>query len=194
MHAGELFAFMAIFRDLMKVFPKRAGEDDIEPMAKLYFRALSRFELADIQAGADAWTQRGKFFPKPAEWRDAIPRRDSERAALVEMTPSEAAEYLDAERRRFEGDPCSCRQCQGAGVTHRFLRFVPEQDEQGRDARALIGKRIVVRGHWAHGYELDRWYAARDRFWTDFNALVTRLSMSNGAKVEAEPEYEAESA
>jgi hypothetical protein len=141
MFDADLFAFMALFRELLNVFPKRLDEAEIGSLSKAYFTSLRRFSIPELQAGADAWIQRGKFFPKPAEWREAIPRAVSVTVALSPLTPVETAEYLDAERRHFEGDTCACRRCSSAGVTHRFLRYVPEIDADGRDVRGLIGER-----------------------------------------------------
>lgn len=172
-----MFAFLAIFRELLKVFPKRLDDHDETQLAKAYFAALRRFTIPQIQAGADVWVQRGKFFPKPVEWRECIPRDVAASVALVELTPVDAAEYLDAERKAYEGEPCDCRACRDAGVSHRFLRYVPESDDAGIDLKGLIGTRVVVRGHWAHGEELARWYVVKEQFWTDFRALVSRLSM-----------------
>jgi hypothetical protein len=175
---ADLFAFMAIFREMLGVFPKRLDGTETDAMSKAYFHALRRHTIAELQAGADAWMQRGKFFPKPAEWRESIPRNAA--AAFVSLdplTPVEAAEYLDAERRHYEGDPCNCRRCVGAGVDHRFLRYVPETNADGRDARGLIGERAVVRGRWIHGEELRRWYAARDGFMAKFQQIATSRQM-----------------
>jgi hypothetical protein len=188
---GDLFAFLAIFRDLLQMFPKRLDDSDVDKLAKGYFAALRRFTIPQIQAGADVWVQRGKFFPKPAEWRESIPRTVSAATALVELGGADAAEYLDAERKAWEGEPCDCRACRDAGVSHRFLRYVPESDENGIEARGLISTRTVVRGHWAHGEELARWYVAKEKFWADFRALVTRLSMPKTC-VQPEPEAEPE--
>ena len=181
MQDGELFAFMAMFRDLLGVFPKRLDEHEIGTLSKAYFQALRRFSIPELQAGADAWTQRGKFFPKPAEWREAIPRMAVVAAALVPLTPVDAAEYLDAERRQYEGDPCSCRRCVSAGVDHRFTRYVPEADEHGRDLRGLIGERAVVRGRWLHGDDLKRWYEARDSFMAKFQQIAASRRMPNAS-------------
>ena len=54
----------------------------------------------------------------------------------------------------FVGPPCGCPQCQQAGV---------DALEQVRDPRS---------GAWLHGYELKRWYEARDRFRADARAAV----------------------
>jgi len=182
MQDAELFAFMAIFRELLQVFPKRLDEHDIGQLGTSYFAALRRFTIPQIQSGADVWIQRGKFFPKPSEWRESIPRDVTPSVALAEFTPFEAAEYLDAERKHWEAEPCACRRCEGAGVSHRFLRYVPEADEHGMDRRGLIGARIVVHGHWAHGEELGSFYAARERFWSAFRAQLEAMTMPNASK------------
>lgn len=189
MQDADLFAFLAIFRSLLHVFPKRLEDSEIDPLARSYFTAFRRVTVAQIQAGADVWMQRGKFFPKPAEWLESIPRKSAAGVALSPLTPVEVAEHLDAERRSYEGDPCSCRACERAGVTHRFTRYVPESDELGIDAKGLIGERVVVRGHWAHGDELARFYVVRDKFWTDYRALLKRMTMPD-AKPEPEAEIE----
>ncbi len=178
MQDADLFAFMAIFRQLLGVFPKRMAEDEIGDLSRAYFATLRRYSIAELQAGADTWMQRGKFFPKPAEWRESIPRVVAQAVALAPLPPSEAAEYLDAERRHFDGDPCGCRRCIGAGVDHRLTRYVPESDDDGRDLRGLIGERSVVRGRWLHGDELRRWYEARDAFNATFPALAAKKTMS----------------
>jgi hypothetical protein len=183
---ADLFAFLAIFRQLLRVFPKRIEESEVEDLSKAYFGTLRRFTIAELQSGADAWMQRGKFFPKPAEWREAIPRRHVETEALAPLTPVEAAEYLDAERRSYEGDPCSCRRCLSAGVEHRPLRYVPEVDGADRDLRGLIGERSVVRGRWIHGEDLRRWYDARDVFM----ALKTKWLSTHGIKRGARKDFE----
>jgi hypothetical protein len=190
MQDADLFAFMAIVRELIRVFPKRMSDDEIGDLSKAYFATLRRFTIAELQAGADAWMQRGKFFPKPAEWREAIPHRSATASvALAPLTPVEMAEYMDAERRGFEGDPCACRRCRGAGVDHRFTRYAPESDELGRDLRGLIGERSVVRGRWLHGEELRCWYAARDAFMALRDADLRRRTMSDvtAREMEASP-------
>ncbi len=172
----ELFAFMAIFRTLLKVFPKRVDEESVTALGQVYFKALKRFTIGQIQAGADNYAMRGKFFPKPAEWSDAIPRVSAV-AALEPLSALEASVYLDAEGRHYNGDPCGCPDCRATGVDHRFVRFVPDTLSDGRDAHAKIGDRQIVRGHWTHGDELRRWYLAKEQFWDQFRDLCDRGAM-----------------
>jgi len=63
---------------------------------------------------------------------------------------------------------CECVLCGQAGVTHRPIRYVPDDDE----LKAKIGDRVILRGHWAHGQELKRWYAAKEAFWANVRRTV----------------------
>jgi hypothetical protein len=185
---------MTIFRDLLGVFPKRLDEAEIGALAKAYFQTLRRFTIPELQAGADAWMGRGKFFPKPAEWREAVPRAVTASVAIEPLTSVEAAEYLDAEQRRYEGDTCTCRRCVGAGVTHRFTRYVPETNADGRDLRGVIGERVVVRGRWLHGEDLRRWYEARDAFNASFQYVAQMKKMRPARRADIRAQLDKESA
>jgi hypothetical protein len=108
-----------------------------------------------------------RTFPKPAEWLQALPVPPAAAAhadTRVMGTP-ERLEYVRAEALRYEDAPCGCLLCQEAAVTHRPLRFVPDEILGVLDkALDTVRNRIVVTGHWAHGEELARWYVARDAF------------------------------
>ncbi len=45
---------------------------------------------------------------------------------------------------------------------------MPEFTKQDveRKVKHPVSLKVVTAGHWAHGDELVRWYAAKDRFWT----------------------------
>lgn len=161
---SELFPFMDAFRGLQRVFPKRLDEHDLQQMGSAYFKALRKFPLGRVQAGADAWVQRGKFFPKPAEWIDAIPQAKPASADIPSMTEAQAEDYRRAERLRYEDAPCGCQACRAAEVHEKPLRFVPTLDANDNTTRMREGERIVTAGHWAHGVELARWYHARADF------------------------------
>lgn len=176
MNDTELFAFMDVFNSLRRVFPKRLDEHDAQEMGADYFKTMRRFGLAEVRIGADLWMTRGKFFPKPAEWIALIPR-PRVRPELQALSPRETAEYLEAERLHYDGEPCKCEACRAAGVDHRFLRFVPRFDADDREMRGLIGEREVVRGEWIHGEDLRRWYAAKEKFWAEFGSAVREKSM-----------------
>lgn len=163
MDAADEVSFGATFLKLRNVFNLRGDKADVRQAMQAYFRVLRGYPLAMVEAGAEAWLTRGERFPKPAEWLGAIPRQSAS-AGLLTMPDDEAAEYQRAASLFYEDEPCGCHLCKQAGVSHRMLRFVPEQDRDGGDAKMKIGDKVVVRGHWAHGEELKRWYAARDAF------------------------------
>lgn len=194
MTEAELFAFGAIFQSVQLVFPLRGEEHEIRDVRSSYFKAMRRYDIRAVQAGADVWLQRGKRFPRPAEWIDSIPTRPPA-SEIQELSSEEIRVYLRAESRGYEDDPCRCHACRLAGVDHRFLRFVPEFDAEDRDAKVRLGDRIVTRGHWAHGDELARWYVAKERFWGQLHALAAAKSIRpTGVKkqphVEREPGQE----
>lgn len=159
-----MFPFMDTFRNLQRVFPLRGDEHDLSQVGGAYFKALRRFPLERVQAGAEVWMQQGKRFPKPAEWIDSIPRQKAV-VELPTLSSAQAAEYLRAEGKRYEDARCGCAACVKAGVSEQPLRFVPDYLDDGRDAQAMLGDRIVTTGHWAHGDELKGYYAARNAFW-----------------------------
>lgn len=162
---ADLAAFAALFENLRRVFALRASAAELTQIQGLYFKAFRRYALDQVQAGADAWLARGAKFPKPHDWIHAIPREAQ--GGVVGPSPvpkDEVADLREAIRLGFVGDPCGCFLCQRAGVSHRFLRHVPLEDEHGRAVRAVLDDRPVTRGRWIHGEELRAWYAARDAF------------------------------
>jgi hypothetical protein len=163
---AEMFAFMAVFNDLRRVFPLRGDAHEIQQTAAAYFKAMRRFPLDAVAAGAEAWIAHGTKWPKPTEWIASIPRRGPAKPSLVALTAAERDEYARAEALHYDDAPCRCDACREAGVDHRLVRFVPDLDTTGRDCRALDGDRVVTRGHWAHGAELAEYYRARDAFWS----------------------------
>ena len=180
MNDGELFAFVDVFRGVQRVFGKRVQDHEEGQMHRDYFKALRRFTIDQVKAGAEAWTQRGKYFPKPAEWIDAIPRREAPTVNVPALSEQDARDYARAEQLRYEGSPCTCRECVQAGMAERATRFVPEfVDDHARLVR--FGERIVTAGHWAHGFELARWYQARADFYNKFLERFGGLPKMDGA-------------
>jgi hypothetical protein len=173
MNDGEVFAFGDTFRALERVFPKRLADHEQKQMIGDYFKILRRFSLQQAQAGAEVWMQRGKYFPKPAEWIDAIPKRQ-QTVDVPEMTGQKAVEYKRAEALRYEDHPCQCEACRRAEVTDKPLRFVPEFDSQDREVKLRVDDKIVTAGHWAHGNELARYYKAKGDFYEKFYQLLAR--------------------
>jgi len=161
MTAGDVDAFTTVFASLRAIFPLRADKAELGQLQRLYFRALDRFTIDQVEAAVEALTATATHFPKPAEWIKAVPRETS---TLPPLEPDQAAEHRRAIALRYEDEPCGCFVCRQAGVSHRFLRFVAVLDDDGRDVRALLDGRPVTRGYWAHGDELRRYYEARDAF------------------------------
>lgn len=168
---GELFAFCDVVRGLERVFPRRVDEHERGQRDRAYFGALKRFPLGSVQAGADAWMQRGKFFPKPAEWIDAIPRAKAASVEIPAMTEAESQDYRRAEAMRYEDKPCRCHECQSVKID-KPIRFVPTLDRNGDELRRREGDRTVTAGHWAHGAELARWYKSRADFYEQYVRFV----------------------
>lgn len=175
---SEMFAFSDVFKSLERVFPKRLEEHERSRMTGDYFRILRKYPLAAIQAGAETWMQRGKYFPKPAEWIDAIPKRNEQAVSNVpEIPPQKAEDYRRAELKRFEGQPCSCHECVESGVTERPTRFVPETDADDNAVVMRDGEKLVTPGVWIHGYALARYYKARADFYNKYRELMRRRGM-----------------
>lgn len=186
MRDTDHLAFQQVMRQLAAAFSKKLDETSIP----LYFRALQRCEMVDVARAADAWVEREKFFPKAAEWLATI-RGLSKGEPLLEMSRNEIAEWLDAERRFFQSDSCSCRDCSEARIAEQMddkpLRFVPTEDRYGDYEKRLIGSREVLRGHWAHGFELARWYQARAVFYE----VAMRLKLGDPLRGEGAKSMEA---
>jgi hypothetical protein len=155
-------AFGVTFLKLRNVFNLRGEKADVREAMQAYFKVLRRYPLPVVEAGADAWIETGTRFPKPAEWLHAIPKL--RRGGVLVMPDADAIEHRRAVALRYQDEPCGCHLCRKAGVSHRFLRYVPDTDADDRDVRMLLDGTQVTRGHWAHGEELRRWYAARDHF------------------------------
>lgn len=159
--------------NLRRIFNMRGGESELQEMAAGYLRVLRRFTIGQVRAAAQHIEAHNERFPKPVEWVKAIPHQQS--ADVPVMPVDVATEYERAERLAWEDEPCNCFACRLAGVDHKFLRFVPDYGDDDRDVRMKFGTRVVVRGHWAHGEELKRWYEARDRYLALRDELAPKL-------------------
>jgi hypothetical protein len=159
--------FDRAFRRVCGAFRLKVTGAERDELSRTYFRVLDFAPLEDVLAAGKTCIKTRERFPKVAEWIAALPAPPVATVAadLRVMATPERDDYGRAELLRYQDDPCACWDCQDAGVTHRPLRFVPDEilgvlDKAFDTAR----NRIVVTGHWAHGAELVRWYAARDRF------------------------------
>lgn len=176
----ELFPFMDLFRSVARIFPIRGAEHEVRDMGASYFKTLRRYTLQQVQVGAEGCLQRCKHFPKPAEWIDLIPRHTAQAAEVPMMTEAQAHAYVRAESLRYEDAPCGCAECLEANVNWKPLRFVPETDgEHDRMVRDPLRDRTVTAGHWAHGFELQRYYQAKGAFYAKCDALGFRPPMGD---------------
>lgn len=162
MTAADEIAFANKFLELRRAFLLRGDHAEVQQMMQVYFKALIRFPLRAVLTGADVCIERHERFPKAAEWIRAIPQKPA--VECLPMQEPEAGEHRRAVSLFYEDEPCGCHECKRAEVSHRMLRYVPEEDRDGQDAKMLLDGKVVVKGHWAHGDELKRWYAARDQF------------------------------
>jgi len=176
---SDFGTFESAFRRFSSAFRLKAKPADFDELTRLYFKLLSHAPLDAVLSAGRRLLETSRTFPKPAEWLAALSEMAPAAAAGADvrvMSEDEARDYTRAELLRYQDDGCFCLLCQDAGVTHRFLRFVPEFTDDGRDARAWHpGKgHVVTVGHWAHGDELARWYEARDHCLANWPRRFTR--------------------
>lgn len=160
---SDLPAFQRVVAQLAGVCAKAPGADATPAL----FRLLQRYDFVDVARAADVWAQGHKFFPTAADWIASV-RTVPKGEPLLQMSSDEAAENIHAERLHCVSDPCCCRECTEAGVTDLPIRFVPNEDRFGEYEKRVIESREVLRGHWAHGRELARWYQAKTACYQKF--------------------------
>jgi hypothetical protein len=137
---------------------------EFREVSRTYFETLKHAPLDDVLA-AEVTLRARKRWPKVGDWLAAIPVHVAPSSDARVMGQSEVREYLRAMRGHCQDAPCSCLDCLAADVTHRPLRFVPDVTVDGEERAFFQARnRLVITGHWAHGLELARWYAARDVF------------------------------
>jgi hypothetical protein len=163
-------AFTQTFTKVCVAFRVKYRPAEAEAITRTYADALAAWPLGDVQAAARAVTGKCKTFPKVADWiAEMPPPRASKPVELRYMTAGEMDEHQRAVACRFNDPPCHCAACRRAGVDARPLRFVPTLVAPDGDEleRAFNADRnhVEIVGHWAHGEELARWYAARDAFY-----------------------------
>jgi hypothetical protein len=154
-------AFKRLSGGLNRKWPTR----EFRATVQIYFDALKVADLADVLSAETTLRNRGRW-PKVSDWLAALPVKAHAFSSDRIMRTAEVDVYMDALRRHYHGDPCSCLLCQDADVTDLPQRFVPDFTPEDVEERAFCPalNRVVVVGHWAHGYELRRWYAAKDKF------------------------------
>lgn len=169
-------AFDRAFRRVLSAFRVRLASSERDELTTIYFKVLAGYELAEVLAAGLHCIQTLKKFPVPADWIEALETARSARGTRPEitcrqMTTTEVEELTAAEGARYEGAVCTCVACAESGIA-RPIRFVPTL-VNGTEDRAYHPRRqrVEIVGHWAHGAELVRWYAARDRFFDTFKRV-----------------------
>lgn len=71
------------FATLLLGLGETYGEPVSDPRMEVYFRALSDLDLGDIREAANLHVRTSKFFPKPAELREAIDGSADDRAEFA---------------------------------------------------------------------------------------------------------------
>lgn len=175
MTGADFDAFGVMFRSMATAFTWKGKAGDFQALLIEYRDSLSAFTLEQISAAVQRCRDSMTRFPKIADIKSRIVAPVATAPDVRWMSASEEAEFLRAERLVYDDEPCDCLICQGAGATHLRLRYVPDQTDDG-DERAFcqVKGRIVTPGHWAHGYELIRWYAARETFMTAFGSVLSK--------------------
>ena len=194
--------FDEIVQRVAVLLPQRApSKATLGAVTTAYFEALEPWPVDVIARSARTLVQDRKVFPTLADWIAALgpapgaaptPAGGQRTMSLAEIVEWEHARRSTADRERYQGEPCRCDACRTAGVDHRFLRFVPDEDAAGSLQRAWHPQRreVVITGHWAHGWELDRWYRARTACLASIPAplrRVLRVAIAQAAVDESEP-------
>ena len=168
-------AFARVFRRMATTFRLKVKPSELDALEETYFELLKDAPFDDVLVAGQHCLSRGRTFPKPMEWLQALPHTTATPAENQRvMGVSECQEWHTAETAHWQWDPCDCLACQAAQVSHLPLRFVPEFTDLDTELRAfdVIRGRAVVVGHWAHGTELAAWYVARDHFFASAKALA----------------------
>lgn len=175
---SDFGTFERAFGRVCGAFRLRLKATELEDLTRTYFRILEAYPLDRVLLAGKACMARSKKFPLAADWIDVLTAVDGSAAPpdVRQMTTIELAEHEQAERARWEGQPCLCVACVRANIDHRPLRFVPTHATFDDDERAFNPHRKVVQivGHWAHGDELARWYTAREAFYASVPRRLRR--------------------
>ncbi len=177
--------FERAFGRVCGAFRLRFKANEAEDLTRTYFKILEPYPLDRVLlAGKHVMTVSRKF-PLAADWVAAVADLAVSASPLDvrQMTTDELDEHEAAERARWDGQPCLCVACVRANVDDRPLRFVPTHATFSEDERAFNPRRkhVQVVGHWAHGEELLRWYAARATFYASAPKKFRRVLALVGA-------------
>jgi hypothetical protein len=167
--------FEGAFKRLSGALNRKWTTAQFHEVSRTYFDTLKHASLEDVLA-AEVTLRARQRWPKVSDWIAALPVHVAPFSDARVMGTSEIREYLRAMRLHCQDAPCNCPACLAANVTQQPLRFVPDVMDGG-EARAFFQarNRLVVTGHWAHGLELARWYAAREVFMASAPRRLARV-------------------
>jgi hypothetical protein len=156
--------FESAFKRLSGALNRKWTTKEFKDVCRTYFEKLQHRDLVDVLAAEHVLSKRQRW-PKVGDWIAALPHEATAPSGERVMRSDEASGYLTAKRLRYADDPCACLTCLAASVSDQRRRFVPDFVDDVEDkAFCPPLNKVVVVGHWAHGEELRRWYAARDAF------------------------------
>jgi hypothetical protein len=192
MFESDSGTFDRAFKRVCGAYRLKLNKTEAEELSQTYFKVLAPWPLDQVLAAGKQVMATCKRFPVLADWIAELPAPPSGRATSDSryMTAGEMDDHDQAAAMRYVGDPCGCADCVDAGIQDRPIRFVLGDDDQ----RAFHSRRnqIELIGHWAHGEELARWYAARDHFFSlgETKPRIRRLLTVVRAILEREPGME----
>jgi hypothetical protein len=194
----DFATFDKAFGRVITAFRLKLQAKERDDLTRTYFKILDTHAIDDVIAAGKRCLEKLRTFPKAADWL----------AELAHTTPAvcptdrrsmsvdEADELARATAMRYEDHPCLCSECCRAGVDDQALRYVPTEFGPDDFERAFNPRtsRVEIVGHWAHGDELARWYAAREVFFalrrraprTLFDALAVIVGEVVGERIPGE--------
>jgi len=190
----DFATFEKAFGRLTVAFRLKLKAPERDDLARTYFKSLDAHPIDAVIAAGKRCVEQCRVFPKVADWLHELGTADLPACPpdqrYMAVDEADALEYAAAVR--YEADPCGCEACVAAGVDHRPLRFVPSTIENLGFERAFNPRRnkVEVVGHWAHGAELARWYAARAVFMTRTGKAPRALAQAVAAIIGREPGME----
>jgi hypothetical protein len=161
--------FDALIGRMVVAFRLKLRPPERAELSRTFFKLLAAHAIDDVVAAGKRCMEKHRTFPKPVDWLGELAPTTSAVCPPDRRTMrvDEADELARAAALAYEDAACACLLCRAADVTDRPLRFVPTAIGDDELERAFNPRRGVVElvGHWAHGEELARWYAARDAFY-----------------------------
>lgn len=170
MTGHDIGTFSDMFNELASMFRLYGTEEQKAATLSAYFDTLRSYDLNRVRRGYEQLKTTATKWPVPAAWIAAMPRGDG---ALPEMDWQQVKAANEAERLFYEGGLCHCVECEGANVTHLYLRYVPVLDANGDvvPMKHPARSQPVLLGEWIHGMRLRKWYAARAAFYQQLEKL-----------------------